>query len=65
MDIADLDALQKSHPETSFIFIYHATKQGWFKGVNTHVHEVDVIMEVGSGEATATGRFNAGGKASL
>jgi hypothetical protein len=29
--------------------------------VNTHAHEVDVIIEVGKGEAKANGRFNAGG----
>ena len=46
----------------SFIFIYHTTKEGRFKGVNTHAHEVDVIIEVGKGEAKATGRFNAGGR---
>jgi hypothetical protein len=57
--------LGKSHPETSFIFIYHTTKQGRFKGVNTHAHEVDVIIEVGNGEAKATGRFNAGGRMNL
>jgi len=58
MDIADLDALRKSHLVTSFI--YHTTKQGRFKGVNTRARG-DVIIEVGSGEAKATGRFGEGG----
>jgi len=62
MDTAELDALRKAFPLTSFIFIYHTTKQGRFKGANTHAHEVDVIIEVGNGEAKATGRFNAGGR---
>lgn len=60
MDEADLEELRKQYPGVSFIFIYHSTKEGRFKGVNTHAHEVDVIIEVGKGEAKATGRFNAG-----
>lgn len=62
MDVEDIDRLRKLHPETSFIFIYHTTKEGKFKGVNSHAHEVDVIMQVDKGQATSTGRFNAGGK---
>lgn len=61
MDVSDLEELRKQYPSVSFIFIYHTTKEGRFKGVNTHAHEVDVIIEVGKGEAKATGRFNAGG----
>lgn len=62
MDVEDIDRLRKLHPETSFIFIYHTTKEGKFKGVNSHAHEVDVIIQVDKGMATSTGRFNAGGK---
>jgi hypothetical protein len=62
MDVEDIDRLRKLHPETSFIFIYHTTKEGKFKGVNSHAHEVDVIVQVDKGQATSTGRFNAGGK---
>ena len=65
MDVADLEELRKQYPGVSFIFIYHTTKEGRFKGVNTHAHEVDVIIEVGKGEVKATGRFNAGGSISL
>ncbi len=61
MDVADMEQLRRDNPETSFIFIYHTTKEGRFKGVNTHAHEVDVIIEVGKGEAKASGRFAAGG----
>lgn len=61
MDVSDLEELRKQYPGVSFIFIYHTTKEGRFKGVNTHAHEVDVIIEVGKGEVKATGRFNAGG----
>lgn len=62
MDVEDIDRLRKLHPESSFIFIYHTTKEGKFKGVNSHAHEVDVIIQVDKGQATSTGRFNAGGK---
>lgn len=65
IDIADMEQLRKMHTETSFIFIYHTTKEGRFKGVNTHAHEVDVIIEVGNGEVKATGRFKAGGQISI
>ena len=61
MDVNAIDQLRKMHPDTSFIFIYHTTKEGNFKGVNEHAHEVDVIVQVDKGRATATGRFNAGG----
>ena len=62
MDVAGIEELRKQNPGISFIFIYHTNKEGRFKGVNTHAHEVDVIIEVGKGEAKATGRFNAGGR---
>ena len=61
MDVNAIDQLRKMHPDTSFIFIYHTTKEGNFKGVNEHAHEVDVIIQVDKGKATSTGRFNAGG----
>lgn len=37
------------------------TKEGNFKGVNEHAHEVDVIIQVEKGKASSTGRFSAGG----
>ncbi len=61
MDVDAIDQLRKMQPDTSFIFIYHTTKEGNFKGVNEHAHEVDVIIQVDKGKATSTGRFNAGG----
>ncbi len=62
MNVNDIDRFQNLHPKTYYIFIYHTTKEGKFKGVNSHVHEVDVIIQVDKGQATSTGRFNAGGK---
>ena len=61
MDMNAIDQLRKMHPDTSFIFIYHTTKEGNFKGVNEYAHEADVFVQVDKGEATSTGRFNAGG----
>ncbi|MEY4539158.1 MAG: hypothetical protein RLZZ306_915 [Bacteroidota bacterium] len=61
LDVSDMDEMRKMNPNTSFIFIYHTTKEGKFRGVNAHAHEVDVIIEVEKGKATSTGRFNAGG----
>jgi len=57
MEIADITALHKKFPRTAFIFIYHSTKEGKFRGGNEHAHEVDVIIEVVDGEASAVGRF--------
>ena len=62
MDVNAIDQLRKMHPDTSFIFIYHTTKEGNFKGVNEHAHEVDVIIQVEKGKASSTGRFSAGGE---
>ncbi len=61
LDVTDIASLHKEHPSTAFIFIYHSTKEGKFKGTNANAHEVDVIIQVADGEANATGRFNAGG----
>ena len=62
MDIADITTLHKKFPRTAFIFIYHSTKEGKFKGENEHAHEVDVIIQVDKGKASSTGRFRAGGE---
>jgi hypothetical protein len=62
LEIEDMDALRKAHPRTSFIFIYHTTKEGRFKGSNTHAHEVDVIIQVENGKARGNGRFGVGGE---
>lgn len=62
MEISDITALHKKFPRTAFIFIYHSTKEGKFRGGNEHAHEVDVIIEVVNGEASAVGRFNSNSK---
>ncbi len=61
MEISDISALHKKFPRTAFIFIYHSTKEGKFRGGNEHAHEVDVIIEVVNGQASAKGRFRVWG----
>jgi len=51
---------RKDYPRTSFIFIYHTTKEGRFRGENAHAHEVDVIVQVENGLAKAKGKFGGG-----
>jgi predicted ATP-dependent serine protease len=46
IDIPELNELRARHPRIAFIFLYHTTKEGRFKGANTHAHEVDVIIQV-------------------
>ena len=60
MELDDLVKLKNRYPRTSFVFIFHATKDGKFRGGNELAHEVDVIIEVENKMATASGRFNAG-----
>lgn len=62
MEISDITAFHNKFPRTAFIFIYHSTKEGKFRGGNEHAHEVDVIIEVVNGEASAVGRFNSNSK---
>ncbi len=65
MEREDLVQLKRSHPRTSFVFIFHSTKQGQFRGGNALAHEVDVIIEVEPGLVKASGRFHAGGELRL
>lgn len=58
----DLTRLHKENPKTAFIFIFHTTKEGNFRGKQDFAHDVDVIIEVEDGVAKANGRFGAGGK---
>ncbi|MBI5541321.1 MAG: hypothetical protein HY951_14750, partial [Bacteroidia bacterium] len=59
-DMDYLRKLRKDYPKTSFIFIYHTTKDGKFRGTNENAHEVDVIIEVADGKAKGNGRFGIG-----
>ncbi len=59
-DLEYLRQLRQDNPKTSFIFIYHTTKEGNFRGKNENAHEVDVIIEVAGGKAKGNGRFGMG-----
>jgi hypothetical protein len=57
----DLTILRKQNPKTAFIYIFHTTKEGNFRGKQDFAHDVDVIINVEKGVAKSTGRFNIGG----
>lgn len=59
-DLDILRQLRQDNPKTAFIFIYHTTKEGNFRGKNENAHEVDVIIEVANGKAKGNGRFGIG-----
>lgn len=61
-DMDYIRQLRQNNPKTSFIFIYHTTKEGNFRGKNENAHEVDVIVEVADGKAKGNGRFGIGGR---
>ena len=61
----DLTRLRKENPGTAFIFIFHTTKDGNFRGQQDFAHDVDVIIEVENGIAKANGRFGIGNKVSV
>lgn len=52
-----LTHILKENPKTSFIYIFHTTKEGNFRGKQGFAHDVDVIIEVEYGVAKANGRF--------
>lgn len=60
MELEDIIKLKKRNPRTSFVYIFHSTKDGRFRGGNELAHEVDVIIEVQSGRAIGKGRFGNG-----
>jgi hypothetical protein len=57
-----LTKLRKDNPKTAFVFIFHTTKEGNFRGQQDFAHDVDVIIEVENGIAKANGRFGVGGR---
>jgi predicted ATP-dependent serine protease len=61
VDNEKLNELITQHPKTAFIFIFHATKEGDFRGGQENAHDVDCIVEVKDGVASGKGRFGVGG----
>ncbi|MCX6257954.1 MAG: hypothetical protein NTW49_08695 [Bacteroidia bacterium] len=64
-DLDNLRQLRQDNPSTSFIFIYHTTKDGYFRGKNVNAHEVDIIVEVADKKAKGYGRFGIGGSCNI
>ena len=62
VDNEKLNQLIKSHPKTAFIFIFHSTKDGDFRGGQENAHDVDCIIEMKDGVAYGKGRFGVGGE---
>lgn len=60
MELEDMIKLKNRYPRTGFIFIFHSTKDGKFRGGNELAHEVDAIIEVEKGLAKGKGRFGHG-----
>lgn len=59
----ELDKLEKTYPNTSFIYVFQTTKDGSFRGDNEHQHNVDAVIEVPEkGLAVQYGRYNQGGQ---
>lgn len=58
LDVDFFKALIKTNkPNTSIIGIFHATKDGKFRGGQTFAHDVDVLMRVENGVVYAQGRY--------
>jgi len=62
MTIDQLVKLHKQFPQTAFVFIFHSTKDGNFRGGQGFAHEVDCIIDVADGVAKGNGRFGVGGE---
>ena len=59
LEVEDVEQLKREFPKTSFITIQQATKSGKFRGSQEYAHNCDIIIEVISGVAHQTGRFQA------
>ena len=62
LEVDDLRKLIAANPNKAFIFVFHSTKEGSFRGQQTFQHDVDIIIKVEKGVAKAFGRFNQGGE---
>ena len=58
--IEDLSNDLRVTPQTPPTFLFHTTKDGLPRGTNQFLHEVDVLVNVRDGVATADGRFGPG-----
>jgi hypothetical protein len=60
LEAKDFYALRKAFPRVGFIAVFSSTKDGNFRGENEWAHDVDVLVDVASGVASAQGRFGGG-----
>lgn len=49
--------IKQLNPQTAFITIQQATKDGKFRGSQEYAHDADIIINVANGVATQQGRF--------
>jgi hypothetical protein len=54
----ELEQLKAIKPETSWITIQQATKDGKFRGSQEFAHNCDIVIQVSQGVATQQGRFH-------
>jgi hypothetical protein len=60
LDLGQMQQLKADWPDKNFVFLFHTTKDGLPRGTNQFLHEVDVLVNVKDGVATADGRFGPG-----
>lgn len=58
IDPEELEQLKAIKPETSWITIQQATKDGKFRGSQEFAHNCDIVIQVSQGVATQQGRFH-------
>lgn len=56
----DVEVIKEENPETAFITIQQATKDGKFRGSQQFAHNCDIIIQVEAGVAYHQGRFQEG-----
>lgn len=57
--------LINDNPGKGFVFVSQVTKDGFHRGSNEYLHEVDTIIKVEDGTATGYGRFSQGGSVEI
>lgn len=57
---SDIEKFRQQYPQTTFFYIFRTTKSGEARGTAENAFEVDVIIDVVDGTATARGRFGGG-----
>ncbi len=60
LDASAFHALRKKYPAISFIAVFSSTKSGNYRGSQDWGHDVDVMVDVVAGVASAQGRFGGG-----